>query len=232
MAFPLVNNNVVEVTVVASADGQMIVNRFDYLILVATGPGTSTDLLTTFRTRFRDEILPRLTSNYRVVRYEVRRIVAGFPSALPPIRYGRVYDIDYDQLVGVPVTDDGGVITAALPTFAAVTVRKITNLLGRQRRGSTRLAPIPEADTEVGGNLLLAASQTLWQSAADDFRLAIEWTGLFNDLALLSLFSAKDFVTGGGPLGNVHPYTYRIVSYKVNNYLGSQTSRKRSQFLE
>lgn len=232
MSFPLLNNQVVEVVVVASADGQMIVNRFDYLIQVATGPGTSADLLTTFRTRFRDEILPRLTSNYRVVRYEVRRVIAAFVTALPPLRYGRVYDMQYDQLVGVPITDDGGVITAALPTFAAVTIRKITNLLGRQRRGSTRLAPIPEADTEAGGNLLLAASQTLWQSAADDFRLAIEWTGLFNDLALLSLFSAKDFVTGGGVLGTTHPFTYRVAEYKVNNYLGSQTSRKRSQFLD
>lgn len=188
---------------------------------------TMAEALTEFRNnRWVTDILPRLSEFYYVDEYIMRRVsqvVISNPG--PPIVYKVSYDLSTSIFLGDPNGDKGLVVGPALPSYCAVTCRKISPIVSKSTRGSVRFALIPEASTEVGNqyNELTGAEKTNWETATANLEADIPFVGKAGTFDPV-IFSRKLGIVETPPdEDSITDWT----ASAVNLFLGSQLSRKR-----
>lgn len=223
-----------EVAVRQTYLGQQVVNILHFEPTQAGGnwpdaPAvpTSQDLLAYVATNLWSPIVARQVDGLEVVKFEVKEIDGYNGSAVNPSPH---YSATDEFVPAVPTF--GSIAGAGLPSYAAVTVRKLTALPGRRWRGSCRIAGIPEADSNAAdGNRLTAAAHAAWINAVStwhsDFRPVLAQANNFMAMAVLSLKQMSNDV----PIAPFFPLLTRvwaenITGTPVNVYLGSQVSRK------
>lgn len=223
----LVSQNVYELTVHGrdTVSSQSIINRwFVDTIGAAAPPPTFQELLTTFRSWWRNNILPQVHQQYVVDKYACRHLTDVEPVSTSPRRVRYLFDLG-EELTGDASIDFGARGVAMLPTYVAVSFNQRTGVLGRSYRGGKRFACIPEADTNAEGNRLDPAILTNWQTVAGNIPGGkslghTDWFFFFG-------------IMPGTPYGftdppHVPPWEWftRITTVLVNPYVGSQVSRK------
>lgn len=246
----------IEVRVIGEAEGQAIINRFHYRLtsFATPNPDNILDVPTAFRAAWRDKILPLLTDNYRVLRYEALHIVDATllvpPAGNGPVfRYGTAAVINGDA--GVGGADRGQVdetISNGFPTYVAAGVRKVCGqtretdddaIVNRRLRGGCRIGPLPEADTDVGApnNIdaaLITALEDAFNTGGDDGLLIIgDDEGVDTTIAqmhVLGLYLGNNEpypTEADPPAGRGDNFLYApVTSVTINPYITSQVSRK------
>lgn len=230
--------NHVEITVLASASGQSIINVLNYRAgLTNAAPHTLEDFLTEFRDEWRTGILPLLHESYVIQAY-VGRVISSMvflppippqgPNARPAIRYSEQF-----ILQGAGASDTGDKITDAHPTFTAISAQKVCGpvtdpagvVLPAEKiiRGGIRLGPIVEADTEaLEGNALTAAAA----AAALAGLIVIQVVALGGDTMNMEVLSFYKDLNHRviGPLPTFATAT--VSSFLVNPFISTQVTRK------
>lgn len=218
-------NYVYEITVQGRASGQAINNVFHYDVLSDSGvPPNSVSMqlvAQTFRGIWVANILSRLHTSYEAVQYTCRELTGQVADPFPPPNF----KITLLQVgVYTPVSPDAGLrVGDPLPTYCAVTVRKETGLGGRGFRGSTRYAPIIEADTT--GNSVNPGIVAAFAAAVPSLQTWNIPMGGQNILMGLGVFNATR-VRNALITQPISVYNTQVLSFSVNTFMGSQISRK------
>jgi len=233
---------VYEFAVEGVSDGQAI-NNVLHAITVDLSPVDNdvplASLLGRFRQFWRDEVLMELPTAYTVLRYTLREYVAWVPSLPPPppavqIDFGHFTQGAWLELKGSgTAADDGQRAGAWSPTYQAVTVRKRVLKAGKKYRGSMRLGPILEADTEATmGNRLTDARFADFEGIAS--AVMGLWTATEGTQSVdfrFAVFHKAYTMKHGGPGGPARFLADAIDIASINRYVGSQVSRKRANSL-
>jgi hypothetical protein len=223
-------NQLLEVTVLGRAQGQEILNVFHYRSAnPATYPPAGEDLnefSDNFLGTWRTNILTLVSSTYNVEIYRFRSLISTVEIAPgdPPDR--RVVQGDALDVPGT-VTDVGTRGGDVLPTFAALGVRKATDRAGRRYRGSFRLSPLTEADTN---NNSLTTAYLFSANAETATFVNTQLLGGFGDAAQLELavFSETAALEETPPQTNLRQFTAKVIGRVVNPFVTTQVSRKQS----
>lgn len=101
-----------------------------------------------------------ISNHYALFNMTLRRIGGITVSGPTNARIRKWAYSDYDTLVGSPTLMFGGITGEACPNVDAVSIRKVTGLVGRSRRGGLRLGPVPEA-SQVNGKIDVTAYSDL-----------------------------------------------------------------------
>lgn len=232
-AVVLVADDILEVTFQGVADGQQIINRVHYQV-GALASGSYLDSLSVagyMKDLWVANMLPMLASSYALVQVEVRKITAVNPGT-PTTANPRPFVLDYSWATVQPGlgADVGSRTGDPLPTYATVSVRKITSYAGRYWRGGLHLGPVSESDTEAGGNTLVAAYRGLVQTAINAI---LAMTSITHSIAAGGTFDFNAGILSGTYGAWIIPTTAPLFSFAqltsnpVSAYVGTQTSRKR-----
>jgi hypothetical protein len=202
-----------EVTIKGIANNQAVINVFHVrTLVVGSPPDRLQDLLTAIRARWRSTILTQLCDNYYVDQYIIKEIVSA-PTPIT-VTYGDEWVIPFED-----PDDYGAITTGPVPLHANVTVRLLTAMTGRSRRGSKRFTPIPEADTlTTDGSMLTTAAHAAWQGIVDSWlaSYSLPETTAVNVVFSNKIAQAVSIADGSG----------YIEGGLVNWIIGSQISRK------
>jgi len=218
--------------------GQAINNSFNYIVETYTAGGTN-DAVLAFQQAWRDEILPLVSAQYQVLAYvgaEIEGFVPYLHSGFYRIatRYKGAFEEEGD-----PDDDDGVLATDPLPTYAAVSVRKIcaglTNFeedpmpLEKRIRGGFRISGIVEAQTKAAsGNELEDATLTAFEDAMVNLR-TVSGAGFSMKMEVVSLYKdtlARVAIVEGNAVAQ--PGRATVTSMTVSPYVSSQVSRKQT----
>lgn len=225
MAIPL--QSAVEIAVQGVAAGQAVVNVFHYIpsTLGIGFTATMAQCLTAFRTMWRASVLPALSDAYTVLNYKGRNIVGTRVDPNNPNKF--IFNIgDVADLAGAGAADNGGDAGDPLPTYAAMTLRKVTGVGGKRKKGSVRLGPLTEASTEaLDQNKLTAASIALGNAACTGLKGTLG-TAVAGDSLVPVVFSRTTEFAPPQPVIGVALAVTAISDMFVNLYVGSQVSRK------
>lgn len=168
-----------------------------------------------FQTAWRARIVTLLSDKYECMRYFCGPIAPWDPSHPNSWTF---FAVSY--LAGGQVSDVGGITTPALDSFSAVSVQLKTAHPGKTGRGSKRLGPIVEGDTDF--NEIEDAELANWRIALanflSDIATAAAAAGLTGDVAVNSFKEYKDPA--------VAIFAHAVTSEIVNKFVGSQVSRK------
>jgi len=221
--FNLAHDDLYEVSLIQKFLNQVCINVLHYSARSEAAwvdPHTSQDLLTAIATAWDTNMAPNLSDGLTLDQLTIRSVVGWMGTVEVP----RPLYFALDTLV--PVGIAGTVAGAALPSYAAVTARKRTGFAGRKYNGSLRQAGIVEADST--GNLLTGGAAAAFQTAINDTFLADLALGV-NDQIEVGVFSLSDMVFNNiipGPVPVASVYWAKVTSMPINEYLGSQVSRK------
>jgi hypothetical protein len=173
-------------------------------------------IVSIFRAAWRAAICPELSAEYVCQRYRV------FTLQEPPLAPVVGWQPKAVALLGGGTpADTGGNAAEADDTFSCVSVQFGTPTPGRRGRGGKRFSPIPQSHTVF--NTLDPIIKANWEAALLNFitvqmELALVGAGIN---AVMSVLSPTDYINA--PAG---PYSSDITSIIVNDYVGSQVSRK------
>ncbi len=226
-------DQIVEISVNGVASGQAINNVFHYKP-VTLNPNFVTTLqqcLEAFRTMWRNTVLGGLSTSYAVLRYKGRALIGTRVDPANPNNI--ILNIgDVGDLTGDPITDLGGTAGAALPTYTAMTLRKLSGVGGKRKKGSCRLGPIPESYTEAADqNKLTAAATAVGLVAAGGLKGTLGPVVVGDTLVPVIMSRASLFPTPPAVQPNMTGKWIGISDILLNPYVGSQVSRKqRSTF--
>ncbi len=210
---------------------QDVENRFMLTLNTLDAPVyNSQDLLQLLTNMiWRDAVCPNLNIDYSVVSTEFLKI-SGATATAPTPTNAHPYVIDYSlQDIYVPGTlITGGVATAALPTFAAVSMRKVCTRVDQTFRGGARFGPINEVDTTGDGNRLTSTALTAWNTATSllGSGVTVAAAGPLGAIGISWVVFAGRIMAYDTPPGIVLDYTSGIAGRVIHAYLGSQVSRK------
>lgn len=223
-----------EVTVNGACDGQAVVNQLHFATQSPADPNqdhTMQHLLTGFIGLWRNSVLTRLSSAYKVVRYTVVEYSLWLQGAGAIERKFIVNQAD--ERLG-DVEDDLGLVAGAwLPTYVTVTGRKKVLRAGRRFHGSTRLSPIVEADTLAGaGNTLTDAAYVAFSGTFSNFAgpLLVN-PGADQSTLRLQIFHKAWAYKTNPPNSTAREQADQVTATWCNRQVGSQLSRKRSNNL-
>lgn len=233
MAFVVDNSMVLEIRIhgYTWTDGQAIENRWHVRANNVLADGwTSSDVLAAFDAQFwLGRIVPLMNVEYALADYTLLR-VASATMLIPTPRSPHPYKLNYDmQDILVPAaTERGGITTEALPSYAAVSMRKVATTVGGSFKGGTRISPISETDTLPAGNQLVPARWGVWAGA-----LGIIPSGLTvaagahpNPMNIdFLILAGKILAWGAGPPTPIACTSF-IAGIQLHENLGSQVSRK------
>lgn len=228
----------VEVTIKAAAGLKRVYNVVDFCVPLGTFSAGATPTLEQFATNFRSfwrtNILPKLSSGYVVAEY-LYQVLDGKIANTPPTPawpYKANVAAEYAQ-AGVPASDSGTDISDPLPTFGAATVRKFTGLPGRNFKGSIHLAPIPESTTTFQS--LTAGAKTAWDSAFSTLVTTGINASTSGTAAVFfpSVLSRKLWLGAGSAAPPQTPWLLnsQCTSMVTNDLVGSMIRRKRTRFI-
>jgi hypothetical protein len=220
--------DVLEIQVMGKASGQVMMNRYHYVNTGTALPPSSQleKLLADFVAEYRLSFLPLLCDTYTVAQYNALAIT-GWKLGADPTKYSPFVVAKVTQ-PGDALLDKGSINTDPLPTFAAVTGRKITVIPSRRYMGSNRYGPIAEADTV--NNKLIEAKVTAWRLAYSTIMNNV----LTDDIggspqvwspAVFSLLSLKEGEDAGA-VNVAGKYAREVWKTTVSDTIGSQLSRK------
>lgn len=250
MAVPA--NAVIEVKVLGASFGQSVHNIMHYRVQDFAGDPVDNLIgwLTSFRTDFRAQILPLLTTDYAVLEYRAS-VVEGMLwdfSQLDenddPFKAVMRFS-DQAALTGHAVDDKGTDAPPSHPTSTAVTVQKVcgpfmslgTDLVPpadpvqlafeKRGRGGMRFGVIAEDTTQaLNGNLLEGAYVTAWEAALG-FLLNVTCAGpaIVADMCVVS--THKNGAQRVKPEGGLPTIAVaNVSSVAVSSFVSTQTSRK------
>lgn len=234
---PLPPNSHVEITVLAAASGQAVINVLNYKAHSGNaGVATLAQLAAAFREEWKDNICPELHESYEVQAYLCRTIsgmvflppiIPGSPTSRPALRYSE------QVIVQGLAADVGGMATASHPTFTAVSIQKVCGPVTTPAlvpltsekliKGGMRLGPIAEASTDTTeGNALSSAFAT---EVLDALNLISTLTAAGETFNLEVLSFYKDSVHR---VDGALPTFARagVTSFLVNPYASTQVTRK------
>jgi len=136
----------------------------------------------------------------------------------------------YSEFFAAVQTGVGDVAGNWLPSYVAATCRKRTGLAGRRWQGSFRLAGLAESQTDaaLASNYLTAAAHAAITTAWNDFANVDLNLGGNDEIecGVLSLRQMQVSVGIPGPVINPANYWNPMQSTLVNQFVGSQVSRK------
>lgn len=225
MALPA--SSIIQITVLGVAAGQAVNNVLHYAFASANPGGFVSSLgqcLTAFRTAWRAGVLPGITSEYHVLAYRGVSIVKTKPDPNDPNK--KVWDIgDVADILGDAILDAGGDARAAAPTFVAYSIRKMTGVGGKDKRGSARIGPIAEETTDVDlPNQLTPGGLTLAQNAAATIKAVLN-AGVPGDTITPGIYSRTSHFRA--PVGAFPEVFFTpLIDAQANTLVGSQVSRK------
>lgn len=142
-----------------------------------------------------------------------------------PEAYVPIYNDQY--VFNVPTGEGQGERTGdPTPTFVCVGYQKLTDRPGRNYRGSFRISPILEADTDA--NALTPTAITFFDTNEEAFiEEVIDSVVPPENVFELCVYSVKANALGpggGGP--NPRAYTAKVTGLRLNTLTTSQVSRK------
>jgi len=240
--FAMSDNNIYQVTVDATADGQDVQNVLHYVTENEAGSPTSFRALEDFAAVWRASVMPLLHVGYLVERYTIEHL--GSLDVTNPEAPEYVWDL-FDQ-ISAPTSDIGADTNAPLPTYATANVRKLTGGGGttvfqfgppdgpsgpeRRFRGRIGIGSITEdRTTGAGGNELVGAFITnLEVAVAQLTTINVVNGGDAIDMVMVVLSKIKDGVPRTRAVGTIGVVAYQaIVDLQVATQVGTQNSRKK-----
>lgn len=216
-----------EVRVKGHALGQAVINVLHYTPWSTDANIVSglSNLLVAFQTMWKAMVLPALSDAYSVSEYEAVQILGTEVDPTDPSKF-RLKLGDRAVRVPTPGDDVGTQLGAMLPTYAAATIRKLSGKAGRTKRGSCRIGPLIEQDTEAtDGNRLTAAGQLRIDTAAQGLKNTLV-SSVPADTFIPQIFSKTTMLRAGFVLNDCTTGMEGWIDYATNPYLGSQVSRK------
>lgn len=238
----ILTTSCVEIQVQASMDGgfnsggDCVLNVLHFIPAPNTPPQPEIDTplsswLTAWQEIWRANILPLVTTAYKVERYFAREL-SGTRLVKPTDPNSKVTYVvrQIAERLGSDTADRGTQEGAWLPNFAAVSIYKNTLLDGRNGKGFTRFAGILEADTQAAaGNALTADAKNAWQGASDILKDPFGTPDVAGEtLTPVLLQKTKLFADGPGVI-DLTPYMKSFNYVACQSYITSQVSRKRKQ---
>lgn len=226
MPAPLLNSDYVYQARIRGRDkafNQEFDTVVNYIMTVLAAPVTTDmqQLLEAVYTNWRDNILPGISANYVVERYELRSIVDRFGSSgdFRPV-YGSLLIAE-----GGTSADNGAEAGATLPPYASVSAEARSFDAGRRSFGIYRLGPVLESEQDYGR--LTDPGLTTWESTFNAIMGNLSVGGPVPDVATAVIFSRENLKTT--PVGVwVDPTSSvkLIDQLLVAPVLGTQMTRK------
>jgi len=231
---------------------QEVSNSIDYRLAVGNDLPLE-ECCEDLRSIWRTWVLGRQHSDLHVVEYKLQ--VYGGPSDYLPedAEKRRIRHNFTDEFIRPGLGDGGALGGTPLPTFVAVTARKITtglprrllytgditspNALDSRFRGGIRFGAITETQTkDAQGNELATVTGSnwlnSWQSSVDILKQLAMQEGVVGQAYRLDMQVRSDYATGNNIRGleGASSILFREVSsIAVSKFVGSQTSRKQRQ---
>jgi len=245
MAVTLVNGDICQLTTRALLVGQTCMNVVDYRMGVPAQGGTLEQMIQGWRTLWRDHILPLLTTSFVVEEYVAKR----WSKVVGPYNQPRPRFDGIAVLAGDPDDDNGEVAGAFLPSYVAVSGKKVSdgpqstqykfgtpiaNIVGAEKvfKGGIRLAGIVEADTEAAqGNDLTVTAENAFEDALDEM-LSFIWQGNSASVGVANMVISSLYWEGNARNTNIvvaPPWVLAlqdVTDLICSPLVGSQVSRK------
>jgi len=224
---PFGGQNVGQLTIFGRSQGQQILNVFHYRrVDPAAPPITDNDLpnvVFDIRDNWRALIDATFSNTYSVESYTWRTLVGTIANPSPPPPTIFTEDFQFVQPGGA--LDVGGLPGAALPTFAALGVQKLSNRAGRNYRGSARFGPHLEADTTNNSwtSVFITTVDPLVSTLFTDV-----YTDGFGGTVEMCIFSRTLALAAPPPFTLLRDLTAKVIGSKLNGFVSSQVSRKAS----
>jgi len=228
--------SVLEVAIKGLSQGQQIVNVLHYRSTQLVdgdvhSSATPAGILAAIRTHWQTSVLPLLSDSYYVQEYSLKEM-EGRDGPLPGPALPDTYTPIYTQtasIVGNTVDDVGTQADPMERTFVACTARKKTGFVGRRNKGSIHFGPLTEA--QVAGNEVLLATRASFLTACNNLRV-IETTLLEPTSYVEMIVFSKKFYLGPGATAGAGTApgldASAVTSFIINEYAGSQSSRKQA----
>lgn len=226
----LQHQEVYEVVTVAQADDQAFINVMHYVgrqVQPGANPAFGIFLLD-WQKKWTTSILPNVSATYEVLYYEIRHINDAFSRGATTtggIKYWFGYDLQ--DLLEAEGDEVGQLPGPHLPTFCAVNFRKSPEKRDRKYRGSLRLGPIPEADTEADDqNVITDVAHARHEALAETLNSSIDVADggdFYMDPVVASRKGAWENLDAG-----FDAWTSPIGAFRPSQLVSSQVSRKRS----
>ena len=223
----LKENQLYEMIVFGENDGQAMNNVLHYVTTsnVENPPGTfplMQDALQEFQVLWRESMLTAVTATTSVLVYELREIVGIDPNNAQ--RPQPVYGLQ-DVREGT-AEDVGAKVGAPMATFNAVNFRKVGALRKKWYRGSMRIGPPDELDTDPDeGNTFDNNAQGIHDAAGDKLLENLSPGAAAEPNMLLVIYSRTQHLILGE--GDPLTYTTPVVNLVASPFVSSQVSRKR-----
>lgn len=236
-------NRVQEVTIEGRVANQQIINR--YHLRASTPPGaaggsdgSSSSLLTSFRDRFRQHMLPAIYAAYRVVRYimvEIDGVYVEYDN--PDTGEGRRFSNSYDAsakevLKAVSPADDGKApgTTDYLPTHECLRVYKqpMNFRRGFFESSYNRYCPFMKTDLDAAApERWTAALVTTWNTALGTWlSSSMDDGGTAGAFWAMAIWSPGYFSTKIAPSTDLWKGSELVLTMTASPFVGTQVSRR------
>ena len=220
-------NQLYEMIVFGENDGQAMNNVLHYVTTedIELPPGTfplMQDALQEFQEQWREGMLQVMAASTNVLAYELREIVGIDPNNAQ--RPQPIYGL---QDVREGTAEDVGVkIGNPMATFNAVNYRKVGALRKKWFRGSLRVGPPTETDTDADdGNTFDQQAQVIHDAAGDVIGQHLSPGAFLGPNMFFSIYSRTQHLIDGGD--DPTQYTTTVVNMVASPFVSSQVSRKR-----
>lgn len=233
---PLIaQNNVVRFSVRGRVRDQDVITHLNMQLLGA--PGSTSNLkgsqtLAALQVSYRANVLPSLSAQYSVSRYELRICVGADPIVPPPAagKPGRkLLYAAYYPANGDPAVDVGALAGEILPTANAVLINQFTNNPGRGGNGNLRLGPILE--TQQADGRLTAGGLIVWENVSDWWSdlVAVTVAGV-TDNYRPGVFQIRQYLRPNLISVDPSPFLIPIGAHSVNANIRTQVTRRGRSF--
>lgn len=220
---PLIVDEVYQTTVKGVAEGQSF-NNVLYHQCTAVGGATDGvgDFANAINGSWQATIMPLLNAVYNLKSVVVKECATVVQHLGPPITYSLTFLTGWTLSYG-PGVHVGGIVGAVEAFGVTLSVQTRTILTGRRARGGKHFGPLTESDTLLtSGGQITDATGAAWTTAMGNFFFPLTLPGgAVMRAVILSLVDA--YANIGHSTTNQGK---RIIDTGVNEYVGSQLSRK------
>lgn len=231
-------NMLYRVTIIGSMHGQAANNSIDYRLPDNT---PLADILAEFRTQWCQQVVAKVSSQYRALDYRVQRLGDAKLFTKPDdTQWSKLVFVESRTLAGNEAADIGGKNEQAFPSHDALGIIKqafkwkdaagadITANVPPPKGGALGIAGIVESSTDKdvnGNNGLIPADLLAWKNVANNLRTWDSAAGFTFQMVVISYIRDKAPIMAAG--GVLATYNYSLVEQcVVNPFVTTRNSRK------